>query len=306
MQNYHAFSNDALGYDDATGVAERIRNKEISASEALEAALSRVDKVEAVLNGIQTPDFERARHIAQSGSFQSGVFAGVPSIVKDNNDVQGLPTLHGSAAVKPKPAKKNGVLVEQLLNQGFVNIGKSTLPEFGFSASTEPAHAEPTRNPWNTDYSSGASSGGAAALVAAGVLPIAHANDGGGSIRIPAACCGLVGLKSSRGRLVASEQAQSLPVNVIADGVVTRSIRDTANFFAQAERYYRNPDLPAIGTVTSPNQRRLRIGYFIDSVTGSATDAQTRASMENTLQLLEQMGHQVEEIAPPCHPAICR
>ena len=107
-----------------------------------------------------------------------------------------------------------------MLAQGYLNLGKSTLPEFGFNATTEPTHAEPTRNPWNPAYSSGASSGGAAALVAAGVVPVA-ANDGGGSIRIPAACCGLVGLKPTRGRVVDNDAARDLPVNIVSDGVVT-------------------------------------------------------------------------------------
>ena len=298
----HSFTDDVLGTQDATGIAELIRNKDITASEALEASINRAEKTEPILRGIQYADFQRARQQAKTDSYQQGIFAGVPSIIKDNNDVQGLPTRHGSIATPSKPAKQDGVLVKQLFAQGIVNIGKSTMPEFGLSCSVEPAHGEPSRNPWNTDYSCGGSSGGAAVLVAAGVLPIAHANDGGGSTRIPAACCGLVGLKPSRGRLVVNEQAKDLPINIVADGVVTRSVRDTAHFYAGAEQYYKNPALTNIGLVTSANSRRLRVGYIIDSVTGSPTDSETRKTVEKTAQLLRDLGHDVQEASLPITP----
>jgi amidase len=156
----------------------------------------------------------------------------------------------------PKPAPRTGPFAAQLLSTGLAVLGKSRLPEFGFNASTEFMSAEPTRNPWHPDYSSGASSGGAAALVAAGVVPIAHANDGGGSIRIPAACCGLVGLKPSRGRHLDGDQARALPIKIISAGVVTRSVRDTATFFAAADRRAVHPGLLALlGVAGVPGQR---------------------------------------------------
>ena len=301
-KNLHCFTDDALGTHDATGIAELIRNKTITAGEALEASISRAEKIEPVIKSIQCADFQRARQLANSNSYQQGCFAGVPSIIKDNNDVQGLPTRHGSLATPATPAKQDGVLVKQLLAQGIVSLGKSTMPEFGLSCSVEPAHGEPSRNPWNTEHSCGGSSGGSAALVAAGVQPIAHANDGGGSTRIPAACCGLVGLKPSRGRLVVNEQAKDLPINIVADGMVTRSVRDTANFYAGAEQYYKNPALSDIGLVTSASNRRLKIGYIIDSVTGSPSDAETRKTAENSVQLLRELGHEVQEASLPVSP----
>jgi amidase len=172
------------------------------------------------------------------------------------------------------------------------------LPEFGFNATTEFMTAEPCRNPWNTDHSVGASSGGAAALVAAGVVPIAHANDGGGSIRIPAACAGLVGLKPTRGRHLDGEQASHLPINMVSEGVVTRTVRDAAAFIAACEDHWRNPLLPPIGSVDGPAQRRLRIGLVIDSVTGPA-DPETRAAVERTAAALEKAGHHVEPMELP-------
>jgi amidase len=158
---------------------------------------------------------------------------------------------------------------------------------------------EPTHNPWDTDYTVGASSGGSAAFVAAGVVPIAHANDGGGSIRIPAACAGLVGLKPSKGRHVDGEQARHLPINMVSEGVLTRTVRDTAAFVAAAEDHWRNPALPPIGLVRGPARRRLRVGLITESVTGSVIDAQTRAAVEHTATLLERAGHRVEPVALP-------
>jgi amidase len=223
----------------------------------------------------------------------------VPTLVKDNVDVAGLPTNHGSAAFSARPAKKDSPFVGQFRSLGFTILGKSRLPEFGFSASTEYAGAEPVRNPWNREYSAGASSGGSAALVASGAVPIAHANDGGGSIRIPAAACGLVGLKPTRGRFVADTLEKQMPVRIVSQGVVTRSVRDTAHFFAGAEEFWRNPKLPPVRHVEGPSGTRLRVGMVLDSVSGTATDDETRKAVEETARLLEDLGHRVEEIPVP-------
>ncbi|MUM34501.1 amidase, partial [Mycolicibacterium sp. CBMA 361] len=167
------------------------------------------------------------------------------------------------------------------------------------NASTEYMTEEPVRNPWHPEYSVGASSGGSAALVAAGVVPIAHANDGGGSIRIPAACAGLVGLKPSRGRHRDGEQVSHLPIHMISEGVLTRSVRDTAAFVAACENHWRNPKLAPIGRVCGPAQRKLRVGMLMDSVTGESVDGPTREAVEQTAALLETAGHVVEPITLP-------
>ncbi|WP_445184517.1 amidase [Pseudonocardia sp. Cha107L01] len=289
----HAFTDDVLADHDAMALAGLIRSGEISAAEAAKAAVARAQQVDPTLRAVQFA----ADEVSQPST--EGPFAGVPTYIKDNTDVRGLPTGHGSAAFVPKPAPRTGPFAAQLLSTGLAVLGKSRLPEFGFNASTEFMSAEPTRNPWHPDYSSGASSGGAAALVAAGVVPIAHANDGGGSIRIPAACCGLVGLKPSRGRHLDGDQARALPINIISEGVVTRSVRDTATFFAAAERYWRNPALPPLGLVQGPAERRLRIGLLTESVGGIRTDAETRAAVEATAAALTGMGHEVEPVALP-------
>ncbi|WP_323751133.1 amidase [Marinobacter sp.] len=296
---FHCFQDDALGSSDATELAERIRRGDVSAVEVAEAAIARSRQAQAALNGVATDNYEQALKHAATVDASKTPFAGVPTFIKDNVDVKGLPSGHGSEAVPLNPAKATSPFVEQMLAQGYICLGKSTLPEFGFNASTEFANAEPTRNPWNLDYSCGASSGGSAAMVAAGAVPIAHANDGGGSIRIPAACCGLVGLKPTRGRVVLNEAAKSLPVDIVSDGVVTRSVRDSAGFLAHAEQYFYNQRLPKVGHVQGPGEKRLRIGLALDSINGHPTDEDTRKTVEETARLLEKAGHTVELMAVP-------
>jgi amidase len=289
----HAFGDDALGDHDAVVVAELIRRGEVSPDEVAAAAVARARGVDPELDAVVfAPDQPRIGP-------RDGALYGVPTYVKDNTDVAGMPTNHGTAAYVARPAKKDGRYAVQYLSTGLTVLGKSRLPEFGFNAATEFQYDEPTRNPWNTDYSPGASSGGSAALVASGVVPIAHANDGGGSIRIPAACCGLVGLKPSRGRHIDGETARSLPINMISEGVLTRSVRDTAAFVAATEDHWRNPKLAPIGLVEGPARRRLRVGLVLDAVTGASVDAQTRAAVETTAALLEKLGHVVEPIDLP-------
>lgn len=296
----HAFADDVLGNLDAVGIATLIRSGEASASEVCSAAIARAQQVNADINGIQLEDYAAALRSAPQRT--EGVFAGVPTFVKDNTDLKGLPTRQGSQAISGHPAKADSAFARQYLAQGFVVLGKSRLPEFGFNASTEPAGLAPTRNPWHTDYSSGASSGGAAVLVAAGVVPIAHANDGGGSIRIPAACCGLIGLKPTRDRHINGEAARVLPLNILSEGVVTRSVRDTAHFHAGMEKVFRNPKLKPIGLVEAPGKARLRIGLVPDSITGNPTDGATRRTVDATAKLLEDMGHHVSIMALPIKP----
>ena len=301
----HSYCDDALGTDDATALAERIRRREVSATELTQAAIARAERVQPHLHAIASPGFGQALVAARElDSLEPGScsapFAGVPTFIKDNTDVSGLPSLYGSLAVPRRhiPGKTSAFAV-QLLEQGFLCLGKSTLPEFGFNASTEYRHSPPTRNPWNTGFSCGASSGGSAALVAAGVVPVAHANDGGGSIRIPAACCGLVGLMPGRGRVIDNDAAKSLPVNILSDGIVSRTVRDTAGFMARAEEYFNNPKLPAIGKIEGPSGRKLRIGLALDSITGYRTDDETRATVEATAHRMEKLGHIVEPIPIP-------
>ncbi|TWP37895.1 amidase [Leekyejoonella antrihumi] len=294
--NVHAFAQDALGDRDATGVAAAIRTGEISATEAVEAAIARSNKVEERLNALMYRDFDRAR--VRAAEPQPGAFSGVPMLFKDNIPVGGLPMTEGSRAMPHSPIEKDGCVADQYRRTGLIAIGTSTMPEFGWTASTETL-AYQTHNPWNLDYSAGGSSGGSAAYVAAGVVPIAHGNDGGGSIRIPAACCGLVGLKPTRGRLRTNEGNRTMPVRIVSDSVLARSVRDVAGFFADAERVHHNRLLPRMGLVDQPIDRPLRIGIMVDSPVAPPSDPQTRAAVEDLGHLLESLGHQVEPYTLP-------
>ncbi|MFE1547667.1 amidase [Streptomyces sp. NPDC058718] len=287
----HAFRDDALGEHDAVGLAAAIRRGEVSAAEVARDAAERVRAVDAQLHAVQADVA-----VPAPAAWAGGAFAGVPTFVKDNTDYVGLPTGHGSAAFTPRAARRHAPFTRQFLSSGVTVLGKTRLPEFGFSPTTEFEGAEPVRNPWNTGHSAGGSSGGSAALVAAGAVPIAHANDGGGSIRIPAACCGLVGLKPTRGRVVPNAQSRQLPLDIVSDGIVSRSVRDTAAFLADAERYWRNPKLPPLGLVEGPSERRLRIGYLRDSPSGVTSDAATRDAVTETVARLERLGHTVQPV----------
>ncbi len=292
----HAFAKDALGKLDAVGLAQALQKKEVSALEVAQAAIARARKVADILNAVEIAAYEEAISRAQREEFPRRLFWGVPTFVKDNSDLEGFPTRNGTRSFTPQKAQEHGKYVKQFLAQGFNVLGKSRMPEFGFNASTEFEGEHPTRNPWNIDYSAGGSSGGAAALVAAGVVPIAHANDGGGSIRLPAACCGLVGLKPTRDRHFNSRTAESMPLNIVSEGVLTRTVRDTAMFHYGMEQFFQNKKLKPIGKVEGPSKRKMRIGFVLDSVTGVKTDAETRAVVQAAATVLEKLNHKVEPI----------
>ncbi len=292
-----AFADDALGTDDAVGVAARIAAGEISPLEAVEAAIARSEAVEGSLRALAFEDFERARRRAGSAQATRGALGGVPTVFKDNITVGGMPFTYGSRAIPPNRRPLDGPVAGQLLDTGLIPIGTSRTPEFGWTATTEYVGGDAVHNPWHVGFSSGGSSGGSAAYVAAGVVPIAHGNDGGGSIRIPAAVCGLVGLKATRGRLLSDPAADAMPVKVVSEGVLTRSVRDTAAFFADAERIHRNPRLPAVGHVDGPSARRLRVGVVVDSPFTAPSDADTAAAVRGTADLLAELGHDVADYA---------
>lgn len=296
----HAFGDDALGRDDAAGVATRITSGEISAAEATGAAIARAEATDATLGAIAYRAYDRARAAAgRVDRSDPRPFAGVPSFVKDNVDVAGMPSRHGSAAIGTKPVRRTNAPAAQFLAQGFVTLGKSAMPEFGLTASTEFADGTATHNPWDPAFSAGASSGGSAALVAAGVVPIAHGNDGGGSIRIPAAANGLVGLKTTRGRTRDRPGARQLPVNLSAEGAVCRTVRDAAQHLAAMERTWANRRLRAVGLVRGPSERRLRIGLARVSPTGVPVHPETMDQTVATAALLAELGHRVDEASMP-------
>lgn len=299
MTSISAFDDDALGELDAIGVVEAIGSGAVSRAHVVEAAIARTQKVNPRLNGLAYEAFDRARARASAPTPYGGYFDGVPTFLKDNVAVEGMPTMEGSDAWEPRPERATGDFARTYLGTGLIPLGKTQLSEFGFSAAAEHPRLGAVRNPWNTDHTAGASSSGSGAFVAAGVVPIAHANDGGGSIRIPASCNGLVGLKPSRGRLPLDRNMREMPIRIVANGVVTRSVRDTAAFYREAERIWRNPKLPPIGDVTRPGRERLRVAVCTRSVKRECSP-EVRDHTLATAALLERMGHHVDYLdAPP-------
>ncbi len=306
MQRVHAFGDDALGDLDAVGLADAIRAEWVSRDDVIEAAIARTEAVNPALNGLAHEAFERARAAASSVSrsgFSGRFFEGVPTFIKDNVDVAGLPTKYGTDAWVPFDAVEDSVFTQLFMATGPVYLGKTQMSEFGFSPAAEHLRLGPVRNPWNTDYTAGASSAGSGAFVAAGVVPIAHANDGGGSIRIPASCNGLVGLKPSRGRLPLDPNYRRMPVGLIANGVLTRSVRDTAAFYREAERIWPSPKLSPVGDVVRPGKQRLRIAVMTRLVVERDCSPELHELTLKTAGLLEELGHRVEYLEEPWVPA---
>jgi amidase len=300
MRRVHAFGDDALGDLDAVDLADAIRTGLVDRTEVVEAAIARTEAVNPTLNGLAYQGFAQARETA-SGAPADGFFAGVPTFIKDNVDAAGQPTMRGTDAWVPYDAAADGEFTELYLATGPVSLGKTQLSEFGFSAAAEHPRLGPVRNPWDTEYTAGASSSGSGAFVAAGVVPIAHANDGGGSIRIPASCNGLVGLKPSRGRLPLDPDLRRMPVRIVTNGVVTRSVRDTAAFYREAERIWRNPELAPIGDVTRPGRQRLTIAVVTRSVQRDCSPEVRELTLKSA-SLLEELGHRVEHLDEPPAP----
>ena len=298
MDRIDAFGDDALGDLDGVGLVEALRGGKVSPGELIEAAIARAEKVNPALNGVAYEAFDRARVRGRQPRRYGGFFDGVPSFLKDNVAVAGMPTMNGTDAWDPIAAGADGDFARSYLATGLVPLGKTRMSEFGFSASAEHPRLGPVRNPWNTAHTAGASSSGSGAFVAAGVVPIAHANDGGGSIRIPASCNGLVGLKPTRGRLPLDKDMRRMPLRIVANGVVTRSVRDTAAFFREMEKVLANPKLPPIGDITRPGKQRLQIAVCTQSITREASPEVTELTLK-TAALLEGLGHRITVIDNP-------
>ncbi|MBO0843989.1 MAG: amidase, partial [Nocardioides sp.] len=292
----HAYADDALGDLDAVGLRQALAARQVSIPEVVEAAIARTRSVDPRLNAVATDCFERARTEALNP--RGGFFAGIPTYIKDNSDLAGLPTGQGTDAFVPRPAKRDGDFARMFLATGVIPLGKTQLSEYGFSAVAEHPRIGPVRSPWSTDHTAGASSAGSAALVAAGAVPLAHANDGGGSIRIPAAVNGLVGLKPTRGRVPQDPLFRQMPVRLVCDGVVTRTVRDTAAFVREAEKVYRNLSLAPVGDVTRPSRARRRVAVVTEGI-GVRAAPEVEELTRQTAELIESLGHHVEWIPQP-------
>lgn len=277
---------------DAVAMAQAIRTGKASASELVEAAITRLEKVNPQINAVAYPNYERARKMAAAGV--AGPLAGVPTLIKDVASQAGLPFTFGSRAYRTRIGVADAPYVVAVERSGVVSIGRSTTPELGLSGTTQSLLTGPTRNPWNLDHSVGGSSGGAAAAVAAGVVPVAHASDSGGSIRVPAAANGLVGLKPSRGRMVGSQNDHAI-TDLTVNNCVSRTVRDTAAWFAATELVGGGARFAPVGVITGPSQRRLRIGAHPAENNGTPPSPDVEAVFAKALPLLRRLGHKVVE-----------
>jgi amidase len=289
---------------DGLGLAERVAKREVTAAELLEEAIARAEKLNPALNAIVYKDYERARQAVQ-GPLPAGPFAGVPFLFKDIFAmVQGTPTRQGSRFFPAFPADHDSYLTTRFKKAGLIAFGKTNVPEFGLVPTTEGKLYGPAHNPWNLAHSTGGSSGGSAAAVAAGIVPLAHGNDGGGSIRIPASCCGLVGLKPTRGRISCGPDLGEAVDGLAVDLVVSRSVRDTAAALDVAAGYesgdpYTAPPAPASYLQAAKEKpKRLRIGFATKKLDGTPLHADCLAAVEHAAKLCAGLGHEVDEASP--------
>jgi amidase len=290
----------------ALDTAAAIRSREVSPLEVLEATLARIDERNPDLNAVIWRNDDEARAVARAlgeriaaGAEDLPPFAGVPLPVKDLTAVAGQPLTHGSHGAPDGPAGESELVVDAFVAAGFVLTGRTNSPEFGSVTVTENLRFGATRNPWDTGHTPGGSSGGAAATVASGMVPVAHANDGGGSIRIPASCCGLVGLKPSRGRVPTWVAGWS---GLTVEGVVTRTVADTAAVLdvisgPDPHAWYNAP-VPARPYLqeVGADPGRLRIGLVTSSALGLTVDPACLTAVAEAGRLLESLGHEVVEL----------
>ena len=288
---------------DAVALAERVARREVTADELLRLALAASERAQPKTNAICRMMEKEAR--SQLAGPLTGAFAGVPFLIKDiAQDYQGLPTSNGSRAMLNAVASQHSHVVKCFLEAGLVIFGKTNLPELGLKGVTDPQAFGRTCNPWNVEHTSGGSSGGAAAAVASGVVPMAGASDGGGSIRIPAACCGLFGLKPSRGLISIGPGGGEHWFGATSQGVISRSVRDTAHALdvivggEAGDPFLAAGPSEAYAQAMARDPGRLRIGFTSISPIGTDVHAEAKAAVEGAVKLLQGLGHEVEEAAP--------
>ena len=288
---------------DGIGLADLVAKKKVKPSELVDEAISRAEKLNPKLNAVVYADYDRARETARSRP-PKGPFTGVPFFLKDILAfAQGMPTRQASRFFPDIPFDHDSLLTARFRAAGLIPLGKTNVPEFGLVPTTESKLYGACHNPWNLEYSTGGSSGGSAALVAAGVVPLAHANDGGGSIRIPASCCGLVGLKPTRGRTSYAPDFGDVIDGLGVDLVVSRSVRDTAAVLdgvagnIQGDPYWApEPDDYLTGIRRKP--KKLRIAFSTKKLDGRPLHVDCVAAVKNAAKLCAEAGHEVQEAMP--------
>lgn len=296
---------DELAFLDATAQAALVRKKEVTAAEMVDAAIDRIERLNPELNAVITPLYERAQEAAAEAPIDAP-FAGVPFLLKDIvAEHEGTPLSEGSALLAGHyTSPSDSELVRRYREAGLIILGKTNTPEFALMPTTEPRQFGPCRNPWNTSMTAGGSSGGSTAAVASGMVAAAHANDGGGSIRVPSSCCGLVGLKPTRNRNSLGPAYGDVANGLLCEHVVTRSVRDSAAILdVTAGPLAGDPYAPALPKRSYAEEAarapgRLRIGLGTMPLVGEPAHADCVAAAESAAKLCEELGHEVVEASP--------
>jgi amidase len=295
-----AIPRSGLSSYDAMGLAELIRTRQITPGEVVEDTIRKIEAINPKLNAVICKTYERARRRASEFVICDAPLAGVPFVAKDNATIAGVALTRGSRALRGEVPDRTAPFFAAARNAGLILVGVTNMPEMGLIDGTENLLYGPTRNPWNLDYSPGGSSGGSAACVAAGIVPLAHGTDGGGSLRIPASHCGLFGLKASRGRLL-SGRFGAPPWPRLVDGCISRTVRDTAMYLSLLEDP--NTQLSKLGVVTQQSSKRLKIALTYDGMRGQSPDPEVKKAITATAQLCRQLGHTIDEAKPPLDQA---
>jgi amidase len=290
---------------DATAQAELVRRGEASPVELVEAAIERIERLNPPINAVVTTMFDDALDGAR-GELPDGPFKGVPYLLKDlTATYAGIRMTGGSAFLADFVPPIDSELVRRLKRAGFVVVGKTNTPELGIAPTTESHFLGPCRNPWDQTRTVGGSSGGSAAAVAAGMVPAAHGNDGGGSIRIPASCCGVFGLKPTRGRNPLGPVFGDIMGGLVADHALTRTVRDSAAMLDATagpdvgDPYFAPPPARPYREEMGAPPGRLRIGFSDVSPLGGQVHPECREAVREAAALCEELGHTVVEGAPP-------
>jgi amidase len=295
---------DNLAFLDATDLAQLIKRKEIQAYELVEFTIQRIEKINLKLNAVVTPMFDEARKAAR-GPIPDGPFAGVPFLIKDLiASYQGVRMTFGTKNLQNYIADHDSELVRRYKKAGFITVGKTNTPELGLMPTTESRLLGPCRNPWNLNRTPGGSSGGSAAAVASGLVSVAHGNDGGGSIRIPASCCGIFGLKPTRARNPLGPDYGDLMSGLAAEHVLTRSVRDSAATLDATmgvdigDPYCaplpKRPFKKEIGK----DPGRLRVAYWSKTLRGQTIDEDCQKALLDSVKLCSELGHDLIEMSP--------
>lgn len=294
--------NDYENFD-GLGLAGLVKKGEVSAAELLDVALGRADKLNPKINAIIHEVHDYAKNLIADG-LPAGPFEGVPFLLKDmGSPFIGLPHSKGCRALKNHVSQLDSEMARRLLKTGVVPFGKTNAPEFGLMGVTEPQAFGPCRSPWDLQRTPGGSSGGSAAAVAAGITPLATASDGGGSIRIPASCCGIFGLKPSRGRNPLGPAGEGWQ-GAVVEHIVSRSVRDSAAMLDATNGndlcapFQIKPPSTSYLSLLHSEPKSLRIGYNIESPVGQTVDKACVEAVEKTVKLLEELGHQVALAKP--------